>query len=245
MAKKTNPEAIRKRMANELIALNRVLREGGVGVFHNPEVLLASANQCKGSGAANWHYEVAELILKVNVPQNTLPQIKKKTMFVIANMDIRGKYDNDDELEDCFTNLAFNIRIEAGEKDNICSWHLDRHITSADDIDPQEAHPLYHFQHGGHAMKEIAESLGKVLLLPAPRVAFPPLDATLAVDFLLSNFAGTAWQKLRDDSTYQTLLRDAQKRYWKPYVERLARWWDPGSTHVEKERTLALWPHLI
>lgn len=242
MAKKAKPDAIRKRISNELLSLNRILHQNRSGVFHNPEVLLASADQCKSCGPSNWHYEVAELILNVLVPQNVLPQARHKSMVVTANIDLRGEYD--DDAEDCFTDLVFNIRVETANKESICTWHFDRHIHSAEGIDPKEAHPLYHFQHGGHAMKEIVGSLGKVLLLPAPRIAFPPLDATLAVDFLLSNFAGSAWQELRNNHEYAKLLREAQERYWKPYIARLAAWWEPGPRSDER-KTLALWPQLI
>lgn len=242
MAKKVKPEVIRKRMSSELLSLNRVLNQSKSGVFHNPEVLLASANQCSKGEASKWHYEVAELILNVSVPQNVLPQTSHKSMIVTANINIYG--DCDDDAEDCLTGLEFNIDVSMANRENFCSWHFDRHITSEEGHDPEEAHPLYHFQHGGHAMKEIAGSLGKVLLLPAPRVAFPPLDATLAIDFLLSNFAGSAWQELRNDPTYSRLLRDAQERCWKPYITRLAKWWDPGPREDE-HKTLALWPQLI
>lgn len=242
MVKKAKPEAIKKRISSDLIALNQILNRNKSGVFRNPEVLLASANQCKLSGSSSWQFEVAELMLDVSTPQNVLPQSGQKSMLVTANLDLCGDYD--DDAEDYFTHLVFNIHVETANKESICSWHFDRHITSDEDIDSEEAHPLYHFQHGGHAMKAIASSLGKVLLLPAPRVAFPPMDTILAIDFLLSNFAGAVWKELRDDSTYTRLLREAQKRHWQPYIARLATWWDLGSSK-DDARTLALWPQLI
>ena len=242
MAKKVKPEVFRKRMSTELVLLNRILSQSPSGIFYNPEVLLASANDCVKGDASKWHYEVAELILNVPVPQNVLPQSKHKSMIVTANINIFGECD--DEAEDCFKGLEFNIAVSTPNKESFCSWHFDRHITSEEGHDPLEAHPLYHFQHGGHAMKEFSASLGKVLLLPAPRIAFPPLDATLAIDFLLSNFAGSAWQEFRDDPNYSKLLRSAQERYWKPYLARLAKWWEPGP-RVDEHKTLALWPHLI
>lgn len=98
------------------------------------------------------------------------------------------------------------------------------------------------FSMGGDQMDEIADSLGKVLLLPAPRMASPPMEAVLCIDFILSNFAGNEWRNLRDDRTYEKLLQEAQFRLWKPYVDRLASWW--SGPKQEKAEILELWPHL-
>jgi hypothetical protein len=91
------------------------------------------------------------------------------------------------------------------------------------------------------------ENLGNVLLLDPPRLLHPPLDAILAVDFVLSNFMGAKWKQLRADEHYETMITHAQELFWKPYVKSLfAAGW--GSAKERKERKLffkQLWPNLV
>jgi hypothetical protein len=237
-----NPDAIRRRISSDLLSLVQILRNETSGVVLNPEVLASAANQAnKVAKNTNWTYEVANLQFRVATPQNVLPTACGNELNIYMDLKLRGECN--DELDDCLTALTLEIRIETESKENICSWHFDRHITDDESAPTEEAHPQYHFQHGGHAMKHLADSLGKTLLLPAPRLAFPPMDAVLAIDFILSNFAGLCWQELRNEATYTRLLKEAQLRYWKPYVMRLASWWEQGPK--DEETIQVLWPHLV
>lgn len=237
------PDAIRNRISNDLLSLVQILRNEPSGVVINPESLQSAAHQAnKVRKTADWSYEVADLQFRVGTPQNALPQKCGNRLNVYMDLNLQGVCN--DELDDSLTDLILNIRIETETKQNICSWHFDRHIVDGKSEPPEEAHPKYHFQHGGHAMKDLAESLGKTLLLPTPRLAFPPMDAILAIDFVLSNFAGNCWQSLRDEATYTRLLKEAQHRHWRPYLQRLASWWDTGYKESKSEIT-ALWPHLV
>jgi hypothetical protein len=239
MSKRVKPAEIRRRLSNDLISLSQVLERNIPEIVLNADVLKSSANQCLQDQGKFWEYQVAGLQLQVDAPQNVLPKGAGKVLNLTIDLDLCGHCDED--LEHCFKSLILKVRIETEDGSNMCSWHFDQHIY--DDIDESvEAHPLYHFQHGGHEMKELADSLGKVLLLPAPRVASPPMEAVLCIDFLLSNFAGNAWQRLREDTTYLRLLKEAQLRLWKPYVERIAAWWVPGPK--SSQPILELWPHL-
>lgn len=241
MAKNEKPANIRRRITNDLLSLSQVLQTHSSDIILNADVLKSSANQCANhTNNSGWEYQVAGLQLRVKAPQNILPKPSGDWLLVQIDLDVGGGYSDDED--DGLTQLILEIRIETESRQSICAWHLDRHITKDGDEDPEEAHPLYHFQHGGHAMKGIAESLGRVLLLPAPRLPFPPMDAVLAIDFLLSNFAGKQWKKLRDEPIYERLLREAQYRYWKPYHERLASWWAKGP---KSPATTTLLPHLI
>lgn len=236
------PAVIRGRISNDLLSLVQILRNESSEVVINPDVLQSAANQAnRATKNTDWSYDVANLQFRVGTPQKVLPQKCGEWLNIYMDLNLRGECNG--ELEDSLTNLTLEIRIETESKQNICSWHFDRHIADSESEQPEEAHPLYHFQHGGHAMKDLAESLGKTLLLPAPRLAFPPMDAVLAIDFVLSNFAGGCWQKLRDETTYSRLLKEAQCRHWKPYIMRLASWWDKGPK--DEGKILALWPHLV
>ncbi len=57
-------------------------------------------------------------------------------------------------------------------------------------------------------------SYGSLLLLESPRLDHKPLDGILAVNFVLANFLGLAWQGLlnSEDGRYAELVREAEKR---------------------------------
>lgn len=241
--RRRNPDRIRSDISRELMSLFQVLNEHSSGVILNPDVLLSAANQVKrASSAPSWSYQIANLQLQVSSPQNVLPSTCGDTLSICLDLDISGHCEDDDT--DCVTDLVLNMMISS-DTDHICTWHFDRHIAdTANTTQPpktSEAHPLYHFQHGGNAMKPYAELLGNSLLLPAPRLAFPPLNAILSLDFVLSNFHGEFWNRLREDPTYERLLQASQKQHWKPYIEKLAKWWDLGP---KDESCRELWPHL-
>ncbi len=242
MAKNEKPASIRRRITNDLLSLSQVLQKHSSAVVLNADVLKSSANQCsRQTSNSEWNYEVAGLQFRVKTPQNVLPAQSGGWLLVDIDLDVSGVLN--DAPGDCFTKLVLNICVQTENHESICSWHFDRHITEDDAEESEEAHPLYHFQHGGHAMKGIADTLGKVLLLPTPRLPFPPMDAVLAIDFLLSSFAGAHWKELRNEYTYLHLLKGAQRRHWKPYLELLASWWAPGPRN-DAEIT-SLLPHLV
>jgi hypothetical protein len=105
-----------------------------------------------------------------------------------------------------------------GRHDLKCAWHFDKHIQEKGDGKPLFAHPIYHFQHGGNNVSQL-NNYGEHLILEPPRIAHPPLDAILAVDFVLSNYCGRKWASLHlDNTTYRDLIASAQERYWTPYA---------------------------
>lgn len=68
---------------------------------------------------------------------------------------------------------------------------------------------------------------GDLLILDAPRLMHPPLDLFLAVDFLLTNFIESrTWKNLRADTTYQAIVIDSQKDWWKGYFKQISEYWD-------------------
>lgn len=241
MAKTPTPDLVRSRMSNELLELSNLLGKFASDTVINADVLRSAANAVLRGNKSLWAYELHGLQLRVDVPQNTLPAACPGPLLLDLNFEIEGTFQFNDGVE-FVTKLILELAIRSGSGEHLCAWHFDRHIGDGD-APPTEAHPLFHFQHGGHAMKPYADFLGSSLLLPTPRLAFPPMDATLAIDFVLSNFSGTSWNGLRDEAVYCRLLRDAQLRYWRPYVLRLAEWWGPQGTKPT-EKILALWPQL-
>lgn len=244
MSKSVAPSGVRKRLSSELLRLHQVLSEQRTDVISDASPLCSAANQVNRDSKGNrWEYEIAELKLRVKIPQNSLPTSCGEWLNITIDLDIAGACLPDGNAE--IDKLILNLKIETATKGNVCSWHFDRHISGDSPTENvlSEAHPRYHFQHGGHAMKPFANNLGGMLLLPTPRLAFPPMNAILSLDFVLSNFSGQCWQQLRDEPTYIRLLRDSQQAYWRPYIEKIASWW--SETPKKDNECQDLWPHLI
>lgn len=107
----------------------------------------------------------------------------------------------------------------------IACWHVDTHpevVTSDEDDgvvreDNHALHPMFHYQFGGRKLRPSAHLVRGVLVLDAPRLTIPPLDLNLAVDFVITNYAGANWQALRRDTQYAHTVRDSMRRIWGPY----------------------------
>lgn len=150
---------------------------------------------------------------------------------------------------DSINELSFDIRIKAeDEKKNnfLTSWHLDCHIFDEGDGDPEHCHPLFHFQHGGKTILGLYEddeyNFGSSLFLESPRIAFPPMDIPLGINFVLSQFYGDNWRKLSRNKTYLGIIKNSQKRLWKPYFTKLASYFD--TPHLN-EPAKTIMPDLI
>jgi len=125
----------------------------------------------------------------------------------------------------------------------IACWHVDTHSTNTDktaeelhvDVEGKTArednhalHPLFHYQFGGRKLREAAPQVRGVLVLDAPRLPIPPLDLNLAIDFVVTNYAGANWQALRRDTQYAHPIRDSMRRIWGPYYACLASHFTQG-----------------
>jgi hypothetical protein len=128
-------------------------------------------------------------------------------------------------------------------------WHFDTHRDVPDKPIPNEAHPLFHLNFGGNAMKARrtteSDCWGKCLELKAPRLVHPPMDLVLALDFILSNAAGTRWRKTYlEDKSYRMTVRNAQRRFWRPYQTSLAEFYRCGRLEQGQHPARAVVPTL-
>jgi hypothetical protein len=98
------------------------------------------------------------------------------------------------------------------------------------------AHPRYHFQIGGQKVWDRpSHEFGSQLILETPRIAHPPLDAILAIDFILANYYSETWSNLLDkDGRYADLVETAQEIFWRPYLFAAASKWNPFSVATPK-----------
>lgn len=240
---KTAATHFRRERGDEIKKLADLLKRKGV--LQDPEPLLSAAASCstppslleefKSSktrkGLEFWSYQISSLLfrevdkdcLKHSVPSD-LAEVQ-----ITLNAYIYGVCLDDDprDVNNPFVQLSINIETSALDKrKNVlrCAWHLDKNIVEKGDKLSKFAHPDYHFQHGGIRVRNIT-NYGENLLLDAPRLAHPPLDGILAVDFVLSNYFGSKWIELRDDSEYQKIVRAAQERCWSAYAFSTAMEW--------------------
>ena len=183
---------------------------------------ISPLNKCCSNGM----YRVEELKFNIReVPRNTRPNVE--LMEVLLNVSFQ-------ELQDDIPGSNYCFRITAqGLDGNVnlvkSSWHLDYDINN----NQEYIHPHFHLTWGGDTMKGLG--LGDVLLLPTPRISYPPLDIILGIDFVLSNFVkADIYKKIQCDSQYKNAVKNAQEKYWKPYMLSMASHWNDGLCNYSK-----------
>lgn len=243
---KKNPDSYRKARANELRTLAALLTKHGVCADSGP--LLSAANRCEGekpNGSNSWGYRVERLILRLPHPQRKCVPSGVHDLSVEFSLEVAGMCLRVDHEEDPFFQLGMDIVVRgrtASKSNVICAWHLDRHIGGHGEA--STAHPHYHFQFGGKQLwAELADS-GDALFLEPPRLAHPPLEAILGVDFAVSNFKSSEWEKLRLDPEYEKIVEQTQNRVWRAYAKAVSDFWSMpcGPTKLWAR---AIWPQLI
>lgn len=243
---------MRDTLSEELLTLADILDNTGF----DGGSLKSAAKECRAPtehSRSSWGYSVEVLQFFGYAPSGDLyPEIARVgDIHLEVDLTIAGRCDEienggQDPLHEL--NLDLLVWGEDEERDLLSAWHLDRHISNEED-EIYVDHPLYHFQFGGRRMWEEVQDYGEVLVPEPPRIAFPPMDAILAVNFVLANYFGDEWRGLIDleegDDEYRELVVDAQKRLWRPYSQALSSAWEPGpfSNHVWPPNEI--WPQLI
>lgn len=210
-------------------------------IIRDPSPLMSAANALldQDDESPDWQYSLDGLRFTISVPQKTYPKIPSKQIDIDLSIQASGQWDNNSH--DQFTNLVVDICLSAvieGDEVAICSWHLDRHDLTGGQ--PAEVHPLYHLQYGGRGMSDGISNYGNTLLLAAPRLVHPPMDAILAVDYILSHYCGEVRQCMLDIPTYHDFVLSSQQRIWFPYVKKLVECWDDSDNAVHE-----LWPSIL
>jgi hypothetical protein len=210
--------------------------------------LRAAASQCSNCGGDHWQYDITGLLIPLPHAVVTLPA---GTAGVSCRLNVRvhgfcssadGALDPMDRLS---ITLILDTSVAASQHRLLQSWHFDRHIG---DKQANFAHPRYHFQHGGGQLQQHANNCGLqffdgLVFLESPRIAHPPLDGVLAVDFIISNFGGPQWIALRSDITYLRLVAQAQARNWLPYTAATSSHW-PKPKSPRPWSASDIWPQL-
>ena len=185
--------------------------------------ILRNKNLCLDTSPLTSHlydkriHRVESLNFRISdVPRNTIP----KLVMLNVLLDVMLEDGNSDIP---ISKYYFRMTVEGMDENSRIkksSWHLDY-----DNSDNQEyAHPCFHLTWGGGMIKDL--DLGDVLFLPTPRISYPPMDIVLGIDFVLSNFIKSdVYKQIQSDSQYKAAVKNAQEKYWRPYMVSLAHHW--------------------
>ena len=200
----------------------------------------ASARLQKSQNPTEWKYECRNLKFSVEgAVAGTIPQ-QINFVEILFNISTVGIFSNGDICRNPLSELNFDIEIEGFREledkiDNyFASWHLDKHINGGDI--PSYIHPEYHLTLGGNRLEEKGvDNFGSTLILPSPRISYPPMDVILGIDFVLQNyFPMEKISKLLDESRYKEIVLNSQQRLWKPYYSALSSVWNMSYTTFEQ-----------
>jgi len=164
------------------------------------------------------------IFYNIDIEKHTIPHGLDKLSD--SDIDIRLKLTSvfgeliSEKNLDPIQKLGVNIVVDAtylveGKYEDVtCCWHLDRHNFN----DSEFTHPTYHMTFGGSNMKKYAGKLGKLLLMPAPRIMYPPMELILSCDFIIRNFySKEKRESIIEKPGYIELVEKAKIKYWKPY----------------------------
>ena len=244
---------IRGQIGSNIEKLARVLSK--YEIVRDVGPLYNAASQCRDYKTREmWGYEFDNLIFNRMGNLKRLPSsVEKEDISLRLSISTEGKC-HPKEYEDPLSKLEFFIWIEGqciGDSGEIetpsCAWHLDRHISAEKKgtNPPEFMHPCYHFHFGGRHFESLFVNKAlPVLLLDSPRIAHPPLEAILGVDFILTNFIGSNLLGFRNEGEYSSMIREMQKSIWKPYIIALSNTLDI-SRKTEIWNPSIVWPQLI
>lgn len=207
--------AVRRNISTELQHIASILQGNNICPDISP-INKAIADLKKG------FCNIQKLKFKVDtIPNNTRPNVK--SLDILLSVYIKEEECPKDNICNVVNekyNFALEILGKNGERTVHSSWHLDYDNSS----ESEYVHPCFHLTYGGKAMK--AKDLGDLILLPTPRIAYPPMDAILGIDFILSNFLKkNKYNQIKAISQYKTAVKNSQQRLWQPYMLSLARHW--------------------
>lgn len=125
----------------------------------------------------------------------------------------------EDDINDYNMNILLTAKQKEGDKQNKFAWHLDcEPYTKASFL-----HPHFHFHAGGHKIED-AET-GELLMLTSPRIAYPPMDVVLAINFVLMNFFNREVYadifKALGKGDYRNIMAESVEKIIKPYYEKI------------------------
>jgi hypothetical protein len=243
----------RDERSDQLRLLSRILLDRKLILSGDP-LESAATNFRSSPNPESWTYSISGLQFK-DLPQESLHHSRPEGLEIV-NMRLQYRVTAPWNSEigslnycaDPFHSINCDILITSdkvmdGKKASLrCAWHFDRDVREASSNEPNAVHPFYHFQHGGNQIRGL-DNFGFHIVLDPTRIAHPPLDGPLIIDFLLSNYFGEEWLNLRKITEYRRIMRDSQDWCWRPYALGLMSNWDDtrGFPHWTAQ---TLWPQI-
>jgi hypothetical protein len=223
------------------------------GACSDPGPLYAAASECRTLQQATWGCSLERLRFQIH----DLPRVVPSEAYNVAvelSLELRGEPRDETFNGDPLAKLELDILLTGDYKAEdetrklLGCWHLDRDLRQAEDGVQQFMHPHYHLQYGGKRLWSSVQTgemhFGSSLVLEAPRIAHPPLDAILGVDFLLTNYFPADRLDIRGNGDYRNLIKASQERLWRPYAYAISHCWYPVPDQSEWTDH-RLWPQLI
>lgn len=247
---KTKAKQFRKERADDLRRLARVLEKYDLCTSSGP--IMQAASQCGmvgPTGPLGWEYQVDGL--RLSVPEPLIGELGVTeppgltALEIELNVDLAGSCLVPDEGADPFFRLNVELLLRGSVEDahqfHHAAWHLDRQIDGQTN-GCSLVHPLYHVQYGGQGLPTTTLPPSR-LLLESPRLPHAPMDAVLAVDFVLANYFADIWTNLRvEEGPYHDILMQSQDVCWKFFASRLQ---DPFPLSENAVRMQELWPQFV
>ena len=218
-------ENSKKSISDDLEQLAELLND--YGLCKDTSSLYQASNLRYDTVGNNWKYYINIPITINTVPAHIRP-IEVECLEINFSIQVMGVFLEEDMIENPIADLNFDIVIRglSDKGEHIATWHLDKHIGQEGDGKSRFIHPEYHFSFGGNKMWEQNLDYGNVLIHPSPRLPHPPMDAVLGVDFILRNFVDKDdIQRLISTPEYRAIVRNSQRRLWKPYMLASAKYW--------------------
>jgi hypothetical protein len=236
--------AFQREVAGSLWKMRDVLRtlrfeETGRAVCRDIAPLNRAASDAQ-STATPWGYQLDELSFELPPKPSGIKPVGLKGLEIVLSVAVRSRAARYSLAE--LIELTINI-VLIGEKTNQMScaaWHIELHDGSKSDY----AHPFFHLQHGGTRFDAIATEFGQTIITDAPRITMPPMDAVLAIDFVLSHFFGPVWQDCRLVPGYRAAVAQSQGWLWKPWFSVLAESCDPENA-AARGTAVSIFPQLL
>lgn len=185
-------------------------------------------SELRKSGGSGYESGSLELKYKDSEIPRHLSHSNIENLRLFFSIKLGMDYIEFNNNNDPFSHLEFNIFAYAINSNNksselVYSLHFDRHIGTTPS---KEVHPMYHFQFGGHKLKEKKIDFGQTLFFDSPRIAYHPMDFILGLDFVLSNFFPLVWEGLRREGAYVNILKKYQTYFIKPFYQSIVNFFD-------------------